>query len=50
MYDRDVPRSDVPALVARLVAEGRQVFAVRPHRSTLEDLYLRLVGDRESQR
>jgi len=47
---RDVARSDVPALVARLVAEGRQVFAVRPHRSTLEDLYLRLVGDRESQR
>jgi ABC-2 type transport system ATP-binding protein len=47
---RDVPRSDVPALVAGLVAEGRQVFAVRPHRSTLEDLYLRLVGDREMQR
>ena len=39
-----------PALVADLVASGRQVFAVIPHRSTLEDLYLELVGDRESQR
>ena len=46
----DVRREDVPALVARLVAEGRQVFAVTPHRSTLEDLYLRLVGDREQHR
>jgi ABC-2 type transport system ATP-binding protein len=43
-------REDIPALVAQLVADGRQVFAVIPHRSTLEDLYLELVGDRETQR
>ena len=46
----NVRREDVPALVARLVAQGQQVFAVTPHRSTLEELYLRLVGDRESHR
>jgi ABC-2 type transport system ATP-binding protein len=45
-----VGRDEVPELVARLVADGRRVFAVIPHRSTLEDLYLELVGDRESQR
>jgi ABC-2 type transport system ATP-binding protein len=45
-----VDRDGVAALVADLVASGRQVFAVVPHRSTLEDLYLELVGDRESQR
>jgi ABC-2 type transport system ATP-binding protein len=43
-------REEVPALVAALVAEGRQVFAVTPHRSTLEELYLERVGDRESER
>jgi ABC-2 type transport system ATP-binding protein len=43
-------REEIPRLVAQLVAEGRQVYAVVPHRSTLEDLYLELVGDRESQR
>ena len=46
----DVARADVPALVARLVSEGRHVFEVTPQRSSLEDLYLRLVGDRESDR
>jgi ABC-2 type transport system ATP-binding protein len=45
-----VERDQVPQLVAELVAQGRQVYAVLPHRSTLEDLYLELVGDRESQR
>jgi ABC-2 type transport system ATP-binding protein len=43
-------RDDVPALVAKLVADGRQIYAVVPHRSTLEDLYLELVGDRETHR
>jgi ABC-2 type transport system ATP-binding protein len=47
---RNLSREEVPRLVAQLVAEGRQVYAVIPHRSTLEDLYLELVGDRESQR
>ena len=47
---RHATRDAIPDLVAGLVADGRQVFAVIPHRSTLEDLYLELVGDRESQR
>jgi ABC-2 type transport system ATP-binding protein len=46
----DLARAAIPELVASLVAQGRQVYAVIPHRSTLEDLYLRLVGDRESER
>ena len=46
----DVSRDDVPRLVAALVAEGRRVYSVTPQRSTLEDLYLRLVGDREAHR
>jgi ABC-2 type transport system ATP-binding protein len=46
----NVSRSEIPALVSRLVSDGQQVYAVIPHRSTLEDLYLRLVGDRESER
>jgi ABC-2 type transport system ATP-binding protein len=45
-----VDRDGVAALVADLVGSGRHVFSVVPHRSTLEDLYLELVGDRESQR
>jgi ABC-2 type transport system ATP-binding protein len=43
-------RDDVPDLVARLIADGRKVYAVIPHRTSLEDLYLKLVGDRETQR
>jgi ABC-2 type transport system ATP-binding protein len=46
----DVAREAIPDLVNRLVADGRQIFAVTPHRSTLEELYLELVGDRETQR
>jgi ABC-2 type transport system ATP-binding protein len=46
----DTSRDEVPALVAALVAAGRKVFAVTPHRSTLEELYLERVGDRESDR
>ena len=46
----DVPREAVPALVARLVAEGEQVFAVRPIGASLEDVYLRVVGGREAER
>jgi len=36
-------RDDVPAFVARLVADGEQVYAVRPLASTLEDVYLEAV-------
>ena len=46
----DVRRDEIPALVRRMVRTGRSIYAVEPHRSTLEDLYLTLVGDRESDR
>ncbi|HWC34721.1 MAG TPA: ABC transporter ATP-binding protein [Mycobacteriales bacterium] len=46
----DISRDEIPGLVKRLVREGRSVYSVEPHRSTLEDLYLELVGDRETQR
>jgi ABC-2 type transport system ATP-binding protein len=47
---RDISRDGIPALVKRLIRDGRSIYAVEPHRSTLEDLYLDLVGDRESDR
>ena len=40
-------RDDVPALVARLVAAGEQVYAVRVERSTLEDADLAAVAQAE---
>jgi ABC-2 type transport system ATP-binding protein len=40
----------VPDLVARLVAEGHRIRAVRPLGASLEDAYLRVVGDREEVR
>jgi ABC-2 type transport system ATP-binding protein len=39
-----VGREGVPDLVARLVAEGRRIYAVRETGSTLEDAYLDAVG------
>lgn len=45
-----IGRDKIPALVERLVREGRSIYSVEPHRSTLEDLYLERVGDRETQR
>jgi len=39
-----VTREDVPAMVARLVADGEQVFEVTPLQSTLEDVYLEAVA------
>ena len=38
-------RDDVPALVARLVGEGEQIFEVRVRRPTLEDFYIDIVGE-----
>ena len=35
----------MPALVARLVADGEQIYGVRVVTGTLEDAYLRLVGE-----
>jgi len=40
----DATRGDAPAIVARLVAEGEQVYAVRVLATTLEDVYLEAVG------
>jgi ABC-2 type transport system ATP-binding protein len=40
----DVDRAGVPDLVARLVADGEQVFEVTPLQSTLEEVYLEAVG------
>jgi ABC-2 type transport system ATP-binding protein len=38
-------REDTPALVARLVAEGEQVYGVRVVATTLEEAYLQAVDD-----
>jgi len=38
-------RAEVPALVARLVAEGEEIYGVRVVTGTLEDAYLGLVGE-----
>src|SRR4051812_43196330 len=37
-------RDEVPELVRRLIADGEQVYAVTPLRSTLEDVYLEAVA------
>jgi ABC-2 type transport system ATP-binding protein len=39
------PRRDNPELVATLVAHGARIVAVREEAATLEDVYLRLVGE-----
>jgi len=41
----DAARGEVPALVARLVAEGEEIYGVRVVTGTLEDAYLGLVGE-----
>ncbi len=41
----DLPRDEIPRLVADLVAKGRRVYAVRPVKSTLEDFYIETVGE-----
>ena len=38
-------RAEVPALVARLVAKGEEIYGVRVVTGTLEDAYLGLVGE-----
>jgi ABC-2 type transport system ATP-binding protein len=37
--------SEIPAIVASLVAEGRRIVRVTPSERSLEDVYLDLVGD-----
>ncbi len=41
--DYDVAHSEIPGLVARLVAEGVRIHAVEPKQTTLEDRFLALV-------
>ncbi len=43
-------RAEAPRIVAELVAGGEQVFGVQVLSSTLEDVYLDAVGERESTR
>ena len=43
-------RDDAPRIVAELVAAGERVYGVRVLSSTLEDVYLDAVGERESTR
>jgi ABC-2 type transport system ATP-binding protein len=42
------PEEDNPALVRRLVELGGEVVYVREHRPSLEEIYFRVVGSRES--
>jgi ABC-2 type transport system ATP-binding protein len=37
--------SEIPAIVARLVADGARIVRVTPDRRSLEDAYLELVGE-----
>jgi ABC-2 type transport system ATP-binding protein len=39
----DIAHDEIPALVARLVAEGAHIHAVEPKQTTLEDRFLALV-------
>jgi ABC-2 type transport system ATP-binding protein len=44
---RDMPgveRDEIPRIVAGLVANGEEVYAVRPRQSTLEDFYIETVA------
>ena len=42
-HDYDVAAGEIPALVARLVAQGLQIHAVEPLHATLEERFLELV-------
>jgi ABC-2 type transport system ATP-binding protein len=41
----DVGREDIPRLVRELAAAGEQIYAVRPNKPTLEDVYIDTVGE-----
>jgi ABC-2 type transport system ATP-binding protein len=40
----DVARDGIPKLVAELTAAGEQIYAVRPNKPTLEDVYIDTIG------
>ena len=42
-HEYDVVEAEIPALVARLVAQGARIHAVEPHHATLEDRFLEVV-------
>jgi ABC-2 type transport system ATP-binding protein len=44
----ELTREQVPALVERLVAEGERIYSVRIRSSTLEEVYLEVVGEGEA--
>jgi ABC-2 type transport system ATP-binding protein len=41
----EATRDEIPELVARLVDGGERIFAVRATKNTLEDVYIKTVGD-----
>lgn len=41
--EHDVARAEIPALIARLVAQGARIHAVEPNRTSLEERFLTLV-------
>jgi ABC-2 type transport system ATP-binding protein len=41
----DAVREDIPRLVNELTGAGEQIFAVRPNKPTLEDVYIETVGE-----
>jgi ABC-2 type transport system ATP-binding protein len=41
----DATREDAPRIVAELVAAGERIYEVRVRRTTLEETYLRAVGE-----
>jgi ABC-2 type transport system ATP-binding protein len=45
----DVDRDGIPALVARLVSDGEQIYGVRRVSSTLEDFYIETVTEESSR-
>jgi ABC-2 type transport system ATP-binding protein len=41
----EVTRDGIPKLVAELTSAGEQIYAVRPNKPTLEDVYIETVGE-----
>ena len=41
----DATREDIPKLVSELAAAGERIYAVRPNKPTLEDVYIDTVGE-----
>jgi ABC-2 type transport system ATP-binding protein len=48
-YYEQLAREQIPQLVERLVAEGERIYSVRTRSSTLEEVYLEVVGEGEQE-